>query len=103
MVNYACDYKCFNMTNPVWDVYTANTKPSNIQKWYFERMNYRKGDVNADGYFNSADISSIQKYLAGYVSLDNVQKYLADANRNGNVNVNDVTKIQNILAGNDIY
>ncbi len=57
------------------------------------------GDVNMDKNVNIKDSTSIQKYVAGLIELNDEQLLLADVDLNGNVNVKDATYIQKQLAG----
>lgn len=52
------------------------------------------GDVNGDGVVTIADATLIQKYLANIISFSAEQIAAADTNRNGTIDVTDVTKIQ---------
>lgn len=64
------------------------------QKWRLEKANYKLGDVNMDGYINNADVVYLQHYLVGDESLSDAQRYLADFNQDGSIDINDVTDIQ---------
>ena len=70
-----------------WSTYDAQHKIG--QKWYLEKVNYRVGDVNANGVLNSTDKSKLSSYLSGGTTLNNIQKYLADVNYDGFVNSTD--------------
>ena len=55
------------------------------------------GDVNNDKTINMKDVLLLNKYLAGQ-DVD-ISYLAADADKNGTVDSNDVTKIRNIVAG----
>lgn len=57
------------------------------------------GDVDGDGVVASKDAVMIQKYLAGIIDLDDVQKSAADTNGDGKINIFDATRIQKYVAG----
>ena len=71
---------------------TSNSTDSKI--WILERVNYIRGDANADGEYNINDATLVQKYLSQAVTLNNLQLFLADANYDGSVTIKDVSKIQ---------
>lgn len=78
-----------------WQPYSANNKS---QKWYLETINTRPGDINLDGKINNTDVTLLNKYLSGAVSLSgNMQKYMADVNRDGEIDVLDAVLLQQIL------
>lgn len=52
-----------------------------------------RGDVNADGVVNIADVTTIINIMAGYSTID------GDVNGDGVVNIADVTAVINIMAG----
>lgn len=64
---------------------------------YLEGTGYKIGDVNLDGYISKGDVTYLQEYLAGIVTLNEMQLSLADFNQDGNVNMNDVTAIQSFM------
>lgn len=55
------------------------------------------GDVNLDGSISVNDATTIQKYLAGTYTFNDVQLYAADVNKDGVVSVLDVTELQKLL------
>ncbi len=63
-----------------------------------EKPQYKKGDANLDGEINVLDASTIQKYVADLVTLNDDALLVADANSDGEVNVLDATRIQRFLA-----
>lgn len=71
---------------------TSNSTDSKI--WMLEKVNYVRGDTNADGSYNAKDATLIQKYLSNTETLNNLQLFLADANYDGSVTIQDSTYIQ---------
>ena len=57
------------------------------------------GDADLDGEVTARDAVMIQKYLAGIIDLDDVQKSAADTNGDGKINIFDATRIQKHVAG----
>ena len=58
-----------------------------------------KGDVNADGKINAADITKIAAHIKGLKTLDGSQKSAADVNSDGKINSADITKIAAHIKG----
>ena len=56
------------------------------------------GDVNADGKLNIKDATTIQKFVAKMIELDEKAQARADYNADGKVNVKDATMIQKKIA-----
>lgn len=56
------------------------------------------GDVNADGKLNIKDATTIQKFVAKMIELDESAQARADYNADGKVNVKDATMIQKKIA-----
>ncbi len=67
---------------------------ADIPRWY--------GDVDFNGDINIADVTEIQRYIAGYIELSKLDIELADVNIDGEVSVFDATAIQRELAGDGI-
>lgn len=59
----------------------------------------KMGDVNLDNIVSISDATTIQKHLASYFTLNEVQMKLADVDQNDSVTINDVTTIQRALVG----
>ena len=55
------------------------------------------GDVNLNGVVEINDATLLQQYLSDFTTLNSTQLRAADANRDGNVNVRDVTTIRRML------
>lgn len=56
------------------------------------------GDVNGDGNINIQDVLSIQKYLAGMITLESGQIAAGDVTFNGTLEISDVLEIQKYIA-----
>ena len=59
---------------------------------------YNVGDVDMDNAVTVFDVTEIQRYLAKYTALSDVQRELADVDADGYVNIFDATKIQYYIA-----
>lgn len=57
------------------------------------------GDVDLDGEITVNDVTAVQKYLAGMISLTDDQLKWADTTGDGNIDINDATHLQKYLAG----
>lgn len=57
------------------------------------------GDVSLDATVSISDATLIQLYCADMQTFSNEQALAADVNRDGNININDITKLQRIIAG----
>jgi subtilisin family serine protease len=83
----------------VWQTHNASNRH---QRWHLEpiQLSYQIGDVDRNGELSvMQDINMIQNHLStSSFSLNAVQFYLADANRDGNVNISDVIEIQRSIA-----
>lgn len=64
-----------------------------------EEPGFLTGDVDGDGTVTSRDAVMIQKYLAGIIDFDDMQKSVADTNGDGKINIFDATRIQKYVAG----
>ena len=83
----------------LWNTYNnVSNKPTQKQKWYLEKVNYLCGDANMDGALETGGTTDvdgttvtlpgldkiyIQNYLTGSVSMNNIQLFLADINKDG--------------------
>lgn len=67
------------------------------QKWYLEKINYRKGDVDADGTITSTDLAKMNQYISGTIGLSGIQQYLADLNNDGIIDTQDRIILNNML------
>ena len=59
---------------------------------------FLRGDVNQDGKVSVEDATTLQRYLAEYITLSPEQMLAADANNDGKVNIRDVSAIQRAVA-----
>ena len=81
----------------VWK-YTSGTNEITIsEKWYFDKANYLIMDTNTDGYIDTADATFIQRSMVGLETPTNLQLYLGDINKNGELDIFDVHLLLNFL------
>lgn len=73
-----------------WKAYTG----AGNQRWYIEKLNYKRGDLDLNGVINSNDLELLTQFLSGSVSLSGIKQYLADMNNDGLVNAVDKTLLQ---------
>lgn len=59
---------------------------------------YTLGDVDASGTVDIADVLLVQKYLAKFIPLANVQLKAADVTKDGSVTIDDAVRIQKKIA-----
>lgn len=98
-VSFVSDGKILSYkgSNCTWKTYNED----NIligQRWYLEKVNFKVGDTNLDGYLDIDDATVIGEFLSGIINFSTIQKYLADVNNDGYIDISDVTEIQRILA-----
>lgn len=55
------------------------------------------GDISNDGFVTIQDVTVLQKYLAGVVSLNKEQLAVADTNGDGNIDIQDAAQIQKYI------
>lgn len=67
-----------------------------------ETLGYELGDVNMDGFINTIDSDLIKNYLAGYSTITDKQKQIADIDQDSNVSAADTQKILRIISGLDV-
>ncbi|MBQ8860821.1 MAG: starch-binding protein [Ruminococcus sp.] len=85
--------------------YTITVSSTDINKSYAEKtISYKVidkiyGDADIDGVANIFDVTHIQRYIAQYLTDDEINKNLADCDLDGIVNIFDATHIQRFLAG----
>ena len=73
---------------------------NNSQKWYLETANYRSGDANHDGNITSTDNIIVLQHITFSQSIgNNLDIYLADANKDNSIDVSDSVYIDNIVNG----
>lgn len=73
-----------------------------MQNLVIVKPEYIYGDVNLNGFIDIDDATSIQRNLAGYLSLSAIQDVIADVNCDGNITIDDVTVIQLYLADYEV-
>ena len=95
----------YTYTNGIFVRSTTESIINSYRMWVLEDINFRRGDVNMDGILSIQDCSYLQQFLACYegVELNNQQMFLADANRNNQVSLADVTYIEKIIANLVLY
>lgn len=59
------------------------------------------GDVTLDGYVNVRDVTALQRYAAELEQLTEAQRFTADANADGGIDIHDATHLQLVLAEYD--
>jgi len=81
-----------NSTNNGASAAWYNSSDTNLsQRWYFEAVEYKKGDVNHDGEINQSDVTIITNmYSNPQNTYSNLERYLADSDGNGIINAADV-------------
>lgn len=84
----------------VWNDFDETTStPVPKQKWYFDKVNYLCGDANMDGDLGisatndsvGVDQLFIQNYTFNPITLNNIQFYLCDADKDGVISIMDAT------------
>lgn len=60
---------------------------------------YVQGDANGDGKISVADATTIQKYVASIIELNDIQKAAGEVTGDNRLTVGDATKIQKYIAG----
>lgn len=63
-----------------------------------EKPIYTPGDVVQDSRININDVTHIQRYISGMITLDDSQLLSSDINCDGEINIRDVTLLQKYLA-----
>lgn len=85
--------------------YTITVSSTDRSKNYAEKtISYKVidkiyGDADFDGVANIFDVTHIQRYIAQYLTDDEINTTLADCDLDGIVNIFDATHIQRFLAG----
>ena len=82
----------------VWICINSTAEITQCEKWYFDKSNYLIMDANADGSIDTTDVTFIQRSLVGLETPTNIQKYLSDVNRNGEMDIMDAYEIQVYLS-----
>lgn len=97
-VTYALGINNSSSTAGSYAIWSPYNSSNNSQKWYLESANYRIGDANNDGTIDNNDVTVVQSYDAGLVTLNNLQKYLSDVNKNDSVDLGDAYGILQIIS-----
>lgn len=82
-------------TTVAWEYQSNATN----EDWVLEKIGYRLGDVNRDGYINSTDSNLILQYSARIIELYNAEKFLADMNGDNVIDNQDSLMVLQIAAG----
>ena len=82
---------------PIWIPYSTHNPPTINEKWYFDKVNYLKGDANTDGTIDIIDASYASYIISNSISENNIQRFLSDCNNNGSVDLDDVYLIQRMV------
>lgn len=61
---------------------------------------YILGDVDFDGVLKSVDARKILQYIEGEIEFDDIQKILADVNKDGDIDEEDSNLVLEIISGN---
>lgn len=76
--------------------YTKDVNNSS-QQWYLESTGYKRGDINMDGEITNTDASLALSFYSGSSTgnsnINNIQKFLADYDRNGIIDASDSSLI----------
>lgn len=94
----AVDYYYYTKDSS-WVTEQDNTATAVTYRYKSKENDYLLGDVNNDGIINVMDVTALQMYIAGMVTLDDKINLRADVNFDGTISINDVTTIQNYTAG----
>ncbi|MBR2108505.1 MAG: starch-binding protein [Ruminococcus sp.] len=78
---------------------TQETQPTQASQEATQPVNCLPGDVDGNEKVTIRDATYIQLYLVNRYALSNLQKKAADVNRDGTIDINDVTFIQMNIAG----
>jgi hypothetical protein len=77
--------------------YIYSSDDSGSANIYCIELNEINGDLSLDGKITQDDVSLLQGYIAGTVTLTETQKGQADVNKDGLINSNDLNALENIL------
>lgn len=101
----------YSGSSVIWKTYNSTTSTLlNNQKWHLEKVNYLKGDVNADGTISepnidnsdgtgslvNQDVLDFQDYLSEIKSSTNLNMFLADVDGDGVASIMDITRLLHI-------
>lgn len=95
----------YSGANLVWLEHNSeSTTLPEKYKWCLDKVNYLYGDVNMDGFLityetndgmtlHDSDQTYLHNYLSGSINMNNLQKFLADINKDGVIDYLDVSMI----------
>ena len=72
--------------------YIYSSDDSGSANIYCIELNEINGDLSLDGKITQDDVSLLQRYIAGTVTLTETQKGQADVNKDGLINSNDLDR-----------
>lgn len=88
----------FLIISIVFSCLALNVQAVETEKGSSSDITYLYGDADNDNKITIEDATTIQMYLAGFQSLDEVSKHISDVDMSGEVDINDVTLIQKFIA-----
>lgn len=83
-------------TKAFWNNYVDNQTIHEREKWYFDRINFLKGDLDTDGSVDITDVTRLQRHILfepdddDYYATNKTQEYLADFNGDNTVDAGDI-------------
>ena len=87
----------FLINSIVCSCLALNVQAVETEKGSSSDITYLYGDANNDNKITIEDATTIQMYLAGFQSFDEVSKHICDVDISGEVDINDVTLIQKFI------
>lgn len=78
---------------PVWASYDGIRSIRAKEKWFVDKNNYLLKDSNADGSINNLDVLFIQRVLVDLQTPTNIQSFLGDVDKSGELDIIDATII----------
>ena len=87
----------FLINSIVCSCLALNVQAVETEKGSSSDITYLYGDANNDNKITIEDATTIQMYLAGFQSFDEVSKHISDVDISGEVDINDVTLIQKFI------
>ena len=87
----------FLIISIVFSCLALNVQAVETEKGSSSDITYLYGDAYNDNKITIEDATTIQMYLAGFQSFDEVSKHISDVDISGEVDINDVTLIQKFI------
>ena len=87
----------FLINSIVCSCLALNVQAVETEKGSSSDITYLYGDAYNDNKITIEDATTIQMYLAGFQSFDEVSKHISDVDISGEVDINDVTLIQKFI------